>query len=39
MPDCHAFCKDMEQSKAEFMKRIALSISVIEETGLSLSEI
>jgi threonyl-tRNA synthetase len=38
MPDCHAFCKDMEQSKAEFMKRIALSISVIEETGLSLSE-
>ena len=38
MPDCHAFCKDMEQSKIEFMKRIAnLSISVIEEIGLSLS--
>ena len=38
MPDCHAFCKDMEQSKAEFMKRLDLSMSVIEETGLSLSE-
>ena len=38
MPDCHAFCKDMEQSKVEFMKRIDLSISVIEEIGLSLSE-
>ena len=38
MPDCHAFCKDMEQSKIEFMKRIDLSISVIEEIGLSLSE-
>ena len=37
MPDCHAFCKDMEQSKIEFMKRIDLSISVIEEIGLSLS--
>ncbi len=37
MPDCHAFCKDMEQSKEEFMKRIDLSVSVIEEIGLSLS--
>jgi threonyl-tRNA synthetase len=37
MPDCHAFCKDMEQSKIEFMKRIDLSISVIQEIGLSLS--
>jgi threonyl-tRNA synthetase len=38
MPDCHAFCQDMEQSKAEFMKRLDLSISVIEEIGISLSE-
>ena len=38
MPDCHAFCKDMEQSKDEFMKRLDLSMSVIEETGLSISE-
>jgi len=38
MPDCHAFCKDMEQSKEEFMRRLELSISVIEEIGLSLSD-
>ena len=38
MPDCHAFCKDMEQSKEEFMKRLELSKSVIEEIGLSLSD-
>ncbi|MGN6613867.1 MAG: threonine--tRNA ligase, partial [Candidatus Nitrosocosmicus sp.] len=38
MPDCHAFCQDMEQSKTEFMKRLDLSISVIEEIGISLSE-
>ncbi|MBA3750060.1 MAG: threonine--tRNA ligase [Nitrosopumilus sp.] len=38
MPDCHAFCKDMEQSKVEFMKRLDLSKSVVEEVGLSLSD-
>ncbi len=38
MPDCHAFCKDMEQSKEEFVKRLELSKSVIEEIGLSLSD-
>jgi threonyl-tRNA synthetase len=37
MPDCHAFCKDMEQSKLEIMKRLDLSVSVIEEIGLSVS--
>ena len=37
MPDCHAFCKDMERSKLEIMKRLDLSISVIEEIGLSLT--
>src|SRR6476469_4716428 len=37
MPDCHAMCRDMEQSKIEFMKRLDLSISVIEEIGLSLT--
>ena len=37
MPDCHAFCKDMEQSKLEIIKRLDLSISVIEEIGLSLT--
>jgi threonyl-tRNA synthetase len=37
MPDCHAFCKDMEQSKIEFIKRIDLSLAVMEEIGLFLS--
>lgn len=37
MPDCHAFCKDMEQSKIEFMKRLDLSLMVIDEIGLSFS--
>ena len=37
MPDCHAFCKDLEQSKLEIMKRLDLSVSVIEEIGLSVS--
>src|SRR6476661_5081642 len=37
MPDCHAFCKDMEQSKLEIIKRLDLSISVVEEIGLSLT--
>ena len=38
MPDCHAFCKDMEQSKTEFMKRLELSLMVIDEIGLSFSD-
>lgn len=36
MPDCHAFCKDLEQAKLEFDKRLDLSKSVIEEIGLDL---
>jgi threonyl-tRNA synthetase len=35
MPDCHAFCQDMDQAKAEFLKRLDLSISVMEEIGIS----
>ena len=35
MPDCHAFCKDMQQAKEEFRKRFELSISVINALGLS----
>lgn len=35
MPDCHAFCRDIEQAKIEFLKRFQLSVSVIEEVGLS----
>ena len=34
MPDCHAFCRDMEQAKEEFRKRFELSISVINALGL-----
>jgi threonyl-tRNA synthetase len=35
MPDCHAFCRDMDQAKEEFVKRFELSIRVIEGLGLS----
>ncbi|MDQ2684353.1 MAG: threonine--tRNA ligase [Thermoproteota archaeon] len=35
MPDCHGFCQDIDQAKAEFLKRFELSVSVIEEIGLS----
>lgn len=35
MPDCHGFCRDMDQAKSEFLKRFHLSISVVEEIGLS----
>lgn len=38
MPDCHAFCRDLEQAKSEFHKRLDLSISVIEEIGLSMNQ-
>jgi threonyl-tRNA synthetase len=35
MPDCHAFCRDMDQAKEEFVKRFELSLRVIEGLGLS----
>ncbi len=35
MPDCHAFCKDIEQAKEEFVKRFELSLKVIEGLGIS----
>ncbi|CAN5835559.1 threonine--tRNA ligase [soil metagenome] len=35
MPDCHAFCQDIDQAKIEFLKRLDLSISVMEEIGIS----
>ncbi len=35
MPDCHAICRDLNQAKEEFLKRLELSISVISELGLS----
>jgi len=35
MPDCHAFCTDLEQAKKEFKTRFNLCISVLSNIGLS----
>jgi threonyl-tRNA synthetase len=35
MPDCHAFCTDLEQAKNEFKKRFNLSMTVLSDVGLS----
>jgi threonyl-tRNA synthetase len=35
MPDCHAFCMDLEQAKKEFITRFKLSAQILEEIGLS----
>ncbi|MCL6577852.1 MAG: threonine--tRNA ligase [Candidatus Bathyarchaeota archaeon] len=34
MPDCHAFCTDLEQVKKEFVTRFKLCIQILEEIGL-----
>jgi threonyl-tRNA synthetase len=34
MPDCHAFCADLEQAKKEFKVRFDLCMSVLEDIGL-----
>ncbi len=39
MPDCHALCKDIEQAKEEAIRRLKLSISVINDLGLELNDI
>ena len=39
MPDCHALCRDLEQSKSEFRKRFDLSISVINNLGLDIEDV
>jgi threonyl-tRNA synthetase len=38
MPDCHAFCKDINQAKQELVRRFELSIDVISGIGLSPTE-
>jgi len=38
MPDCHAFCTDLEQAKKELITRFKLCIQVLEESGLSKSD-
>jgi len=35
MPDCHAFCVDLEQAKKEFITRFKLCVDVLEGVGLS----
>ncbi len=35
MPDCHAFCRDIDQAKEETLKRFKLSIDVLEGIGLT----
>jgi threonyl-tRNA synthetase len=35
MPDCHAFCTDLDQAKKEFMVRFNLCIDVLSNIGLA----
>jgi threonyl-tRNA synthetase len=35
MPDCHAFCRDMEEAKLELLKRFDLSTTVLNDLGIS----
>lgn len=37
MPDCHAFCRNMEEAKSELLKRFDLSITVLNDLGISTS--
>jgi threonyl-tRNA synthetase len=34
MPDCHAFCTDLEQAKQEFKKRFNICVNVLKNIGL-----
>jgi threonyl-tRNA synthetase len=38
MPDCHAFCTDLEQARKEFMVRFKLSSQILDEIGLSTND-
>lgn len=38
MPDCHAFCKDEKQAKAELLRRFEMSKEVQEGIGLKVPE-
>jgi len=38
MPDCHALCKDLQQTKQEFLERFDLSLRVLNELGISSGE-
>lgn len=39
MPDCHAFCRNLDQAKEEFLKRFDLSISVLNDLGLTIKDV
>jgi threonyl-tRNA synthetase len=39
MPDCHAFCRNLDQAKEEFLKRFELSISVLNDLGLTIKDV
>jgi threonyl-tRNA synthetase len=39
MPDCHAFCKDIEQAKDECLKRFDLSVDVLNEFEIKIQDI
>jgi threonyl-tRNA synthetase len=39
MPDCHAFCRDLDQAKEEFCKRFELSMSVLNNLGLTIQDV
>jgi threonyl-tRNA synthetase len=39
MPDCHALCRDLNQAKEELLKRFDLSISVLNDLGLTINDV
>jgi threonyl-tRNA synthetase len=38
MPDCHAFCTDLEQAKTEFMVRFNMCVKILREIGFEKDE-
>ncbi len=38
MPDCHAFCTNLEQAKDEFLKRFKMCSKILSEIGLNKDE-
>ncbi len=39
MPDCHALCRDLTQAKEEVLRRFDLSISVLNDLGLTINDV
>jgi threonyl-tRNA synthetase len=38
MPDCHAFCTDLEQAKKEFIVRFKMCVQILREIGFAKDE-